>query len=87
MGVSSSTFNDWANGRKYPRIDNIEFLANFFGIKKSDLIEEKKENSPSEVVLTEGERMMLALFRQIPKERQPEALDLLRVALKMQQKP
>lgn len=84
MGVSSSTFNDWANGRKYPRIDKIEFLANYFGIMKSDLIEEK--DSPSEPQLTEGEKEMLKLFRMIPEDRQEEALDLLRVALKMQQR-
>lgn len=87
VGVSSSTFNDWMKGRKYPRIDKIEFMANFFGIKKSDLIEDKKENSPSDLVVTEGEALMLELFRQIPKDRQQEALDLLRIALKIQQRP
>lgn len=40
-GVAASTFNDWTKGRKYPRIDKIEILANYFGIRKSDLIEEK----------------------------------------------
>ena len=47
---------------------------------------DENEKSPSEDNLTEGETLMLELFRQIPKDRQPEALDLLRVALKMQQK-
>jgi transcriptional regulator with XRE-family HTH domain len=46
-----------------------------------------KKDSPSEQNLTEGEKMMLELFRKIPVDRQPEALDLLRVALKMQQRP
>ena len=87
VGVSSSTFNDWMKGRKYPRIDKIEFMANFFGIKKSDLIEEKKESSPNELSFTEGEKLMLELFRQIPEDRQQEALDLLRIALKIQQRP
>ena len=41
VGVAQSTFNDWATAKKYPRIDKIEILANYFGIKKSDLIEEK----------------------------------------------
>ena len=45
------------------------------------------EDSPSETQLTEGEKLMLNLFRQIPVDRQAEALELLRVALKMQQKP
>ena len=43
IGVSTSTFNDWAKAKKYPRIDKIEALANYFKILKSDLIEEKTE--------------------------------------------
>ena len=33
--------NEWVKGKKYPRIDKIEILANYFGILKSDLIEDK----------------------------------------------
>lgn len=36
-----TTFSDWYNAKIYPRIDKIEMLANYFGIKKSDLIEDK----------------------------------------------
>jgi repressor LexA len=43
VGVSAPTMNDWLTAKKYPRIDKIEILANYFGILKSDLIEEKKE--------------------------------------------
>lgn len=43
VGVATSTFNDWVKGRKYPRIDKIELLANYFGILKSDLIEQRTE--------------------------------------------
>lgn len=41
VGVAPSTFNDWMNAKKYPRIDKIEILADHFGILKSDLIEDK----------------------------------------------
>ena len=41
LGFKYSTFTDWVNGNKYPRIDKIEMLANYFGIEKSDLIERK----------------------------------------------
>lgn len=41
INVSTSTFNDWVNAKAYPRIDKIELLANYFGILKSDLIEDK----------------------------------------------
>lgn len=40
VGVAPSTFNEWTKGKKYPRIDKIEILASYFGILKSDLIEE-----------------------------------------------
>lgn len=43
VGVSTSTFNDWIKAKKYPRIDKIEILANYFRILKSDLIEKKTE--------------------------------------------
>ena len=41
VGVSAPTFSDWINAKKYPRIDKIEILADYFGILKSDLIEDK----------------------------------------------
>ena len=41
VGVSAPTFNEWLKAKKYPRIDKIEKLAHYFGILKSDLIEEK----------------------------------------------
>ena len=40
-GFPYSTVTDWINGKKYPRIDRIETMADYFGILKSDLIEEK----------------------------------------------
>ena len=83
VGVSSSTFNEWLKAKKYPRIDKIEFLANYFGILKSDLIEEKEDKkiSPDELGLTEGERDVLELFRAIPEDQQPVVLAMIRAAL------
>lgn len=40
-GFPYSTVTEWINGRKYPRIDRIEKMAQYFGILKSDLIEDK----------------------------------------------
>lgn len=44
LGFSYYTFSDWVTGKKYPRMDKVERLATYFGIKKSDLIEEKKQS-------------------------------------------
>ena len=35
-----TTVSGWLSAEKYPRIDKIEILAHYFGIKKSDLVEE-----------------------------------------------
>lgn len=43
-GFPYSTVTDWINGKKYPRIDRIEVMADYFRILKSDLIEEKTED-------------------------------------------
>ena len=41
LGVSYYTITDWVKGKKYPRMDKVEMLANYFGILKSDLLEDK----------------------------------------------
>ena len=43
LGFPYSTLTDWVNGKKYPRITNIEKLASYFGVSKSDLIEDFEE--------------------------------------------
>ena len=50
LGFKYTTFTDWYNGNKYPRIDKIEMLADYFGVLKSDLIEDKTE-LPSNAIL------------------------------------
>lgn len=43
LGVSYYTLTDWVKGKKYPRMDKVEKLADYFGVLKSDLIEEKTD--------------------------------------------
>ena len=43
LGLPYSTVTDWVNGKKYPRINNIEKLAEYFNVSKSDLIEDFEE--------------------------------------------
>lgn len=42
VNIPYSTLSDWINAKKYPRIDNIEILANYLNVDKSDLIEPPK---------------------------------------------
>ena len=87
IGVAPSTFNEWLKGRKYPRIDKIEALSNYFGILKSDLIEDStgKNLPPSEPPLTEGEKALLDLFNRVPKDKQQLVLQMIRAALGSQE--
>ena len=43
----------------------------------------KKQTAPTEPELSEGEQMLIKLFRQIPPEQQPSAIEMLRSALKV----
>lgn len=47
LKYSSSTISNWCTGQKIPRMDKIEQLATYFGINKSDLIENKAEKTVS----------------------------------------
>ena len=49
LNIPYTTFTDWCNATTYPRIDKIELLANYFNIKKADLIENKYKNSFDEL--------------------------------------
>lgn len=41
LGIKMPTFSDWVNAKTYPRIDKIELMANYFGISKADLVENR----------------------------------------------
>lgn len=79
IGVAPSTFNEWIKAKNYPRIDKIEMLANYFRVLKSDLIEDETEQSSDGV--TEGEAMLLELFRRVPEDQQQLVLQMIRAAL------
>ncbi|MGE1061246.1 helix-turn-helix domain-containing protein [Megasphaera paucivorans] len=49
LGFKYSTFSEWLNAKKYPRIDKIEILANYFNINKSALVE---KHSPTTNIAT-----------------------------------
>lgn len=41
LGYSSAIISNWYTGKKIPRIGKVQQLADYFGIEKSDLLEEK----------------------------------------------
>lgn len=50
LALSSSTVSNWCTGQKMPRMNKVQMLADYFGIEKSDLIEDKSvENNLPEL--------------------------------------
>ena len=92
IGVSYFTVTDWVKGKKYPRMDKVELLAQYFCVNKSDLIEDAKKinlqlfgESPDEPKLTEGEKTLLEAFRKLTPKNQEIALQMILGALEAMQ--
>ena len=47
LKLNKSTVSTWVNGTKMPRMNKIEQLAHYFGVEKSDLIEDKSDVNDS----------------------------------------
>ena len=58
IGVSAPTMHEWCAGKKTPRMDKVQKLANYFGILNSDLIEDKTKQ-PVENELSEVKRALI----------------------------
>jgi transcriptional regulator with XRE-family HTH domain len=97
-GISKSTLSEYLSGRYVPKQDKIFLISQVLNVDPVWLmgydVPMEKQAQPdikkvphTEDELNEGEKLVLQLFRQIPEDKQSEALDLLRVALRMQQKP
>lgn len=50
LHLSQSTVSNWCTGLKLPRMDKIQMLADYFGIEKSDLLEDKSKKK--EITIT-----------------------------------
>lgn len=53
IGVSPQTFNTWCQGIAMPRMGKLQLLADYFGIEKSDLIDDKSKKKNTSVSLNE----------------------------------
>lgn len=76
-GFPYSTVSEWVNGRKYPRIDRIEIMADYFGILKSDLIEEEKEPTENDG-LSKNKQALMAFAQSLSEEQAALALRVLK---------
>ena len=70
LNVSKQTVSDWMNGKKFPRVDKMQQLADIFGVLLSDMYtpsQQKlimKEGSSGQIYkLSEDEKRLIDLYR------------------------
>lgn len=59
-GIPTSTVNCWVCAKRFPRIDTVERLADFFGVPKSALIEEKTDTEGADLSIAKRKLIDLA---------------------------
>ena len=86
-GIDKGAISSYASGRYGAKQDRIYIMAEVLDVNPAwlmgyDVPMEREKNAPDKIKLTEGEEMLLELFRQVPAESQQMVLDMIKVALK-----
>ena len=65
LGINKSAVSTWINGTRMPRMDKVQALADYFGINKSDLLEDKgaQEEDNSYYIDEEAKELAQFLFK------------------------
>ena len=88
-GLSKGGISNYVTGRYEPKSDIISKLAKALGVSEMwlwgyDVPKDRnvvQKTSPTEAELSEGEKMLLELFRRVPEEQQTLVLQMIRAAL------
>ena len=86
--IATSAMSEYLRGLYDPKQDKIYIMSEALNVDPVWLMgfdvpmeKEDKKRSPHEPTLTEGEKLVLELFRQIPEDQQPMVLAMIRAAL------
>ena len=79
LKIPFSTVSNWVNGVKLPRMGKVELLAQYFGIEKSDLLEEKQagyyyDEETAQLAQELYDNKELGLLMSASRKMSPEAL-------------
>lgn len=90
LNFRQATVSDWLNRKKYPRMDKIEKLANYFDISINELLLQSVTvpvPASSSLSLTQQEETHIKKYRQLDADGKEEIDDLIDVKLaKLQRK-
>lgn len=66
LSFRQATVSDWLNGKKYPRMDKVEKLANYLGVSINELLMQSVPEPPVPAIqLTDQEKSMIKKYRQL----------------------
>lgn len=86
--VPKSSLSLYLSGAYEPKQDRIYDMAKALNVSEAWLMgydvpmERQEKKTPEEPKLTEGEKMLLELFRQVPEDKQELVLNMIALALK-----
>lgn len=83
LNVPYTTFTDWVKGNAYPRIDKIEAMANYFGITKADLVEEKPTPVSESGPISPERQALLDAVKDVDNDTAKAVLDIIRSVKKL----
>lgn len=89
--IPKSALSQYISGSFEPKQDRLFLMAQALDVDPVWLMgfdvpmEKEKKSSPSERQLTEGEKILLDLFRRVPEESQQMVLKMIRAALGSQE--
>ena len=82
LGITAQAISNFERGINGIENSLLIRMCEIYNTNLSSILgEENEENSPSEANLTEGEQMLLNLFRQVPADQQELVLQMIRAAL------
>ena len=84
--IPKSAISQYISGAFEPKQDRIYLIAQALNVSEAwlmgyDVPMEKEKKLPTEETLTDGEKVMLKLFRQVPEEDQRMLLDMIKAVL------
>jgi transcriptional regulator with XRE-family HTH domain len=88
--IDRGTINNYLTGKYEPKQDKLSIIADALNVDPVwlmgyDVPMEREKKTPEKLELSEGEEMLLDLFRRVPVESQQMVLDLIKAVLKQHQ--
>ena len=82
-GIPKSAMTQYVKGSFEPKQDRLYLIAKALGVSEAWLMgyDVPMSNTPPAIQLTEGEELLLELFRSIPDDKKQMAIEMLKVAL------